>query len=93
MESLILISNPVRDLPGTSSIIEGRTNFTEKLVSQSQLEAFNTDDVGEDKEEDFEAKEAVVKKPADLHKAIFSYEYDNEEEKNTMKQAIPKIVV
>jgi len=67
MESLILISNPVRDLPEISSIIEGRSNLTEKSVSQSQLEALNSDEVGED-EEVVEAKDTVVKKPVDLYK-------------------------
>lgn len=85
MESLILISNPVRDLPEISSIIEGRSNLTEKSVSQSQLEALNSDEVGED-EEVVEAKDTVVKKPVDLYKAIFSDESDNEGEGNTKKQ-------
>lgn len=86
MDSLILISNPVRDLPETSSIIKGRYNLTEKSVSQSQLEAFNPNEVDEDKEEVVEANDAVVKKPVDLYKAIFSDESDNEEEENTEKQ-------
>jgi hypothetical protein len=47
MESLILISNLVRNLPGIFLIIEGRSNLTKKSVSQSHLEAFNPDDVGE----------------------------------------------
>lgn len=86
MESLILISNPVRDSPETSSIIEGRSNLTEKSVSQSSIEAFNPDEAGEDKKEVVEAKDTVVKKPVDLYKAIFSDESDNEEEGNTEKQ-------
>lgn len=88
MESLILISNsnPVRDLPETSSIIEGRYNIAANSVSQSQLEAFNPNEVDEDKEEVVEAKDAVVKKPVDLYKAIFSDESDNDEEENTEKQ-------
>lgn len=86
MESLILISNPVRDIPETSSIIEGRSILTEKSVSQSCIEAFNPDEPGEDKKEVVESKDTVTKKPVDLYKAIFSDESDNEEEGNTEKQ-------
>ncbi|GLJ22134.1 hypothetical protein SUGI_0415440 [Cryptomeria japonica] len=86
MDSLILISNPLRDLPETSSANEDRSNPQELQISQSQLEVLSANDDGNSKEELIELKDAVVKKPVDLYKAIFSDESDTEAEETEEKQ-------
>ncbi|KAH9302242.1 hypothetical protein KI387_013825 [Taxus chinensis] len=87
MDSLILISNPVRDLPETSSTTEERSNLTEMQASKSKLEALNANnDEVIDKDESVEVNDAVVKKPVDLYKAIFSDESDTEAEETNEKQ-------
>lgn len=86
MDSLILISNPRRDVPEMSSANEDRSIPQELQVSQFQLEVLDANDQDNKKEELIEVEDAVVKKPVDLYKAIFSDESDTEEEESEQKK-------